>query len=258
MADRETQSDHRGFAILRGMAIGAVRGEAPRDLVEHALNQSVERLGLVAGSVRVFAPQGDQDTLAIVGGEQNGRAAITRLEQTLLADLRRSYAVRSLYMTLDLNGPSGLFSYPLRFGDRVIGAVSGLARGERNLAVEEEFVSAVAAMIVLVGRTGSPWETGAAVDDAATRMAAVRETAAAINHEINNPLMAVVGNLELLLRRSDQLDDDTVKKLAKMQEAAERIRVVTQGLMRLREIRSVPYPGGGRMIDIEGSLREGE
>jgi signal transduction histidine kinase len=81
----------------------------------------------------------------------------------------------------------------------------------------------------------------------------VAETAAAVNHEINNPLMALVGNLELLLRRSEQFDPDSVTKLSRIREAAERIRTVTHDLMRIQEARSVPYPGGGRMIDIEGS-----
>jgi signal transduction histidine kinase len=82
---------------------------------------------------------------------------------------------------------------------------------------------------------------------------AVLETGAALNHEINNPLMALIGNVELLMREAKNLDEEMTAKLKKIQEAAEHIRTVTRNLMRITEARSVEYPGGGKMLDIESS-----
>ena len=79
------------------------------------------------------------------------------------------------------------------------------------------------------------------------------ETGAALNHEINNPLMALLGNVELLLRETQHLDEEITTKLTKIHEAAEHIRIVTHKLMSISEARSVLYPGGGTMLDIEGS-----
>ncbi|HUU44675.1 MAG TPA: histidine kinase dimerization/phospho-acceptor domain-containing protein [Acidobacteriota bacterium] len=260
MASRETSSFENRFRSLSRLAVEAAAGALPDRLLEQAVTEAVATMGLVAGAVRIYGT-GDVDLIGAVAGEPAGRTRIQELERTLLADLRHSYSVRSLYMTLDLDGPSGLFSYPLRSGDTVIGNISGVSRGERNLAVEEEFVASLAAMIVLIGRSGKAWTVGeyppteavTAKQESEIRTATVLETAAAVNHEINNPLMALVGNLELLLRRAERLDPDTITKLDRMREAAERIRTVTHNLMRIRDVKSVPYPGGGRMIDIDGS-----
>ncbi len=249
----------RRFRALSSLAVEAAGGAAPDQLLERAVADAVGVAGLRAGAIRIFG-EGDVDLINAMAGEEAGRARLSELERTLLADLRRNYAVKSLFMTLDLDGPSGLFSYPLRSGNAVIGSISGIAKGERNLAVEEEFVAGLAALVVLIGRRGESWaaQESPAKKAVSSRMeakiknAAVHETAAAVNHEINNPLMAVVGNLELLLRRSDQFDSDSLGKLEKVREAAERIRTVVQNLMRIRDARSIDYPGGS-MLDIDGS-----
>ncbi len=98
-------------------------------------------------------------------------------------------------------------------------------------------------------------EWGQHVTPKQIRTQAVLETGAALNHEINNPLMALLGNVELLMRQTQDLDVDMTAKLRKIQEAAEHIRTVTQKLMSITEARTVPYPGGGSMIDIERSLK---
>jgi len=252
----------RRYHALGRLAVAAARGEEPRRLLEVAVTDAVEAVGLIAGAVRIFGAEPEQADLAgASAGEPAARERMAELEQSLLSPLRRNWAVRSLFMTLDLDGPAGVFSYPLRSRETVIGSITGLARGERNLAREEEFVGSLAAMIVLIGRTGAAWSAAAGdagERDAQVRTQAVLEIGAALNHEINNPLMAVLGNAELLLRKAPPFDAEAMAKLAKIHEAAERIREVTQGLLRITDARSVPYPGGGRMIDIDGSPKRSE
>jgi signal transduction histidine kinase len=222
-----------------------------------ALEEAVNAVGLAAGSVRIFGAEDTDLALAQVG-DANAVQQIEQLEQTLLVQLRKTWSVKSLFMTLDLVEPAGIFSYPLRSNDAVIGVITGIAYGERSLAVEEEFVSFLASMIVLIGRSGKSWSTepaaaGDPAHDEKIRTQTVIETGAALNHEINNPLMAVLGNVQLLLRKTPALDPDTIAKLAKVQDAAERIRDVTHAVVRIKQAKSAPYPGGGKMIDIDGS-----
>lgn len=263
MDDRTTLPDfQKRYRALSRLAIAAAAGEPVDRLLHDAVGEAVSLVGLVAGAVRIFGA-GDQDLAGALGGDQAGQARMQEIESTLLGQLRRNYAVRSLFMTLDLDGPAGLFSYPLKSGGTVIGAISGIARGERNLATEEEFVASMAAMIVLVGRAAGAWVTaeGSPVAtpaiskerEAALKTEAVQETAAAINHEINNPLMAVMGNVELLLRKESQIDPETRDKLRRIHEAASRIRQVTQNLMRIVDARYAPYPGGSSILDIDAS-----
>lgn len=262
MTDNPHHIDYRQrYLALSRLATGAVRGDAVSVLLQSAVAEAVEQLGLLSGSVRVFG-EGDADLATASAGDKTAQGYLAELEGTLLSQLRRSYSVRSLFMTLDIDGPAGLFSYPLKFGDIIMGAISGIARGERNLAHEEQFVATIAAMVVLLGRATGSWSTpegtGTPTGDDAVRTRAVLETAAAINHEINNPLMAVMGNVELLLRRGEGIDQPTRDKLTKIHEAASRIREVTQDLMRISNPKSVPYPGGSSMIDIKGSPKRDE
>lgn len=247
------------YRALGRLTIAAARGDDPRAILKEALSVAVSSVGLAAGSVRIFGVgEGDADLALAQSGDTAAIQQIEQLEQTLLVQLRKTWSVKSLFMTLDLVEPAGIFSYPLRSNDVVIGVITGIAYGERSLAVEEEFVSFVASMIVLIGRSGPSWSKDPAkpVDpahDDAIRTQTVVETGAALNHEINNPLMAVLGNVQLLLRKSPALDPDTIAKLAKVQDAAERIRDVTHAIVRIKKATSVPYPGGGKMIDIDGS-----
>lgn len=248
--------DYRArYHALGRLALAAAAGESASALLDAAVAEAVALVGLAAGAVRLYGPEGTETAHAF-SGDPASQERLNELESTLLAQLRRNYAVKSLYMTLDLDGPAGLFSYPLKSGDTILGSISGVSRGERSLAREEEFVAALAAMIVLIGRASGAWPVSAGTpvaDEAAVRSRAVRETAAAINHEVNNPLMAVMGNVELLLRKEQQFDPDARDKLHKIHEAAGRIRQVTQDLMRISDPRSTPYPGGSSMIDIDGS-----
>ena len=269
MSDEKPTIDFRKrYLALSRLAVSGAGGTPVNSLLAAAVSEAVELVGLMAGAVRIFGPPDAKEDLAsALAGDRAGKTRMQELENTLLAQLRHAYSVRSLFMTLDLDGPAGLFSYPLKSGDKIIGAISGIARGERNLATEEHFVASLAAIVVLIGRASGEWMAiGAAPlvapgseTETAIKTKTVLETAATINHEINNPLMAVMGNVELLLRKKEgELDPDARDKLQKIHDAANRIRQVTQSLMRISSARSTPYPGGSSMIDIDASAKRDE
>jgi two-component system NtrC family sensor kinase len=85
------------------------------------------------------------------------------------------------------------------------------------------------------------------------RVAAILETAVAINHEINNPLTAVLGNTQLLLLQKDKLPDDVITKINTIEKSALRIRQVTQKLMTIVEPITTNYTANLDMLDIEKS-----
>jgi len=85
-------------------------------------------------------------------------------------------------------------------------------------------------------------------------LAGIGETTLTIQHEINNPLAALLANVSLI--RSGILDDREVSaSMATIEEQARRIAEVVR---RLREIErernamSVEYLGEARMIDLHG------
>ncbi|MCP4583393.1 MAG: hypothetical protein GY839_17430 [candidate division Zixibacteria bacterium] len=85
------------------------------------------------------------------------------------------------------------------------------------------------------------------------RVAAILETAVAINHEINNPLTAVLGNTQLLLLQEDQLPEEVIVKIKVIEKSALRIRQVTQKLMSVVEPVTTSYTDSLEMLDIKKS-----
>ena len=88
------------------------------------------------------------------------------------------------------------------------------------------------------------------------RAAAITETAVTINHEINNPLTAILGHAQLLLMSKDKLPADVVAKLETIERSAIKIRETTSKLMAIIEPVTTPYASGLEMIDIEKSKKK--
>lgn len=85
------------------------------------------------------------------------------------------------------------------------------------------------------------------------KLASVMETAVAVNHEVNNPLTAILGNTQLILLNKQNLPEDVVSKLEIIEKSALRIRQVTQKLLSVVEPHTTSYTEGMQMLDIEGS-----
>jgi PAS domain S-box-containing protein len=85
------------------------------------------------------------------------------------------------------------------------------------------------------------------------RKAAIIETVVAINHEINNPLAAIVGNAQILLLKPDELSPELKTRIDTILRESFRIKEVTEKLSSVSEAVSKHYPGGMKMLDIEKS-----
>jgi len=92
----------------------------------------------------------------------------------------------------------------------------------------------------------------------AERLRSITETVGGLNHEVNNPLAAIVGNAQLLLREAATLPEGIEDKLRRILEAARRIQGVTGKMANLIHATSAPYPGDTTILDVSRSLaREG-
>lgn len=85
------------------------------------------------------------------------------------------------------------------------------------------------------------------------RLAAVLETAVAVNHAINNPLVPILGNAQFLLQ-NEAIDDENIRRrLRIIVNNALRIREITQKLARISHPVNKEYLQGTMMLDIDGS-----
>ncbi len=91
----------------------------------------------------------------------------------------------------------------------------------------------------------------------AERLRGVTETVGALNHEVNNPLAAIVGNCQLVLKRGD-VPVAALQKVESIQEAAKRIQRVTAKMESLIQACSMPYPGSAPILDVQRSVAIGD
>ncbi|HSH00701.1 MAG TPA: histidine kinase dimerization/phospho-acceptor domain-containing protein, partial [candidate division Zixibacteria bacterium] len=156
----------------------------------------------------------------------------------------------------DGDPPLGAFTVPLYRGPRILGAALGVRVGEAQLIKEDHFLESLAAAISLaviaqIGAGGAGSVDQRRIDD--ERLKAALEVAVTVNHEINNPLTAALGNVQLILMQKDKLDPDLRRKLEVVEKSALQIRDVTQRLLSLTEARSTTYAGDETMIDLNAN-----
>jgi len=80
-------------------------------------------------------------------------------------------------------------------------------------------------------------------------LAGIGETTIALEHEINNPLSALLGNAELLLME-EGLTEEQTQQVMVIREQATRIADVVRRLAKLKNPRSVEYLSGSNMLDL--------
>lgn len=80
------------------------------------------------------------------------------------------------------------------------------------------------------------------------------ELAGAVCHELNQPMMAISGYVELLMDGEDTAIDPAVaNSLSKIRGQAERMGAITRKLMSITRYETCQYSGGGIIIDIDRS-----
>ncbi|MFH1687024.1 MAG: histidine kinase dimerization/phospho-acceptor domain-containing protein [bacterium] len=236
------------FELLRELAVGGARGDDLTQLCQAALVQAAELVGLQAASLFLFGDGSQAAVNASYAFSENHRSHLQALESELFAQLRGQRQLQSAYLSFGGETPYQTFTLPLRHGAFVFGAVIGLQDGEKRLVAEDDFLEALTALIALTLAARGPGPGEA--DSEKSKMSGIRETAVTVNHEINSPLTAILGNVQLLLRDKDQLDAKLLAKLKTIEESAERIQRVTKRLLKVQKPRSVEYSDGIWMLDI--------
>jgi PAS domain S-box-containing protein len=89
------------------------------------------------------------------------------------------------------------------------------------------------------------------------RLQGALEMAGAVCHEINQPLMALQGFMELLASKIE-LSDKASHSLHRMENQIERIKKLTHKLMHITKYETKDYAGGDKIIDIHQAAPEDE
>jgi signal transduction histidine kinase len=236
--------DNLRYQSLRKILSAPQDPKAAHQVLREALTAAVEALGIAAASI-VIVNKGGKRLLDVREGEPVLLTLLGSLEERMLVSLRADFGLENIYSTLNHDGEKSLFSYMIRAGSESLGAVSGICKGSRNIALEEEFIEVVAtALKYLFGQAGL-------IDLA--RVEAVKETTITLNHEINNPLTAVLGNVQLLLMKGSELPEDVRARLLMIEQSSLRIRDAVSKLLKIKDAKSTTYLDDTKMIDLHDS-----
>jgi K+-sensing histidine kinase KdpD len=250
--------EHKKFLLLKNLAVKINSSVELNQILQEALDGFLEILSLQCTSITLWEEKTKKVTHEIASGVIEKHKILRDFDQQVLEAMRKQIHMESIYANFDLEGPHSIFSYPIKMEGRTVGAIAGLVEGYRNLSSEEEFLEALSHQLGIAVTKASLWETkisGEIQENVikSERLKAIIETAVTINHEVNNPLAAVLGYVQLLLSRPEQLNQETVDKLRKIETGALRIKEVTNRLLKIVEPVIVKYAGEVTMVDIRQS-----
>jgi DNA-binding response OmpR family regulator len=137
-----------------------------------------------------------------------------------------------------------------REGNETLGAV--LDAGSDDFLSKPVTADQLQARVVIADRNIAQRRARKKAEEALARaqwLAGIGETSLALQHEINNPLTALLGNAALLQTRDYSALEER-EFIEAMVEQAMRIGAVVQRLSSLKDPKSVSYIRGTRMLDL--------
>ena len=83
------------------------------------------------------------------------------------------------------------------------------------------------------------------------RLGTAKAVVATIRHEISNALTTIIGNAELILRKSPSSDESRSARIQEIVTQGRRIQLVIEKLDALTDVRTTKHYGGYEMLDLE-------
>ena len=224
------------YRALADAALAAAAGDTIEIVAEKGLAGAVGYIGLAAGALVLWDAEEEIVVQAVAVSNDEDKELLEETKDSLLLMLRRDFKMRSAYLDLGGTRPRSVFFLPIEIESRQFGALIGVKVDIVRLHEYDEFLRALASVLALVSAPKR----------------AVEELAVGVNHEINNFLTPLLGNLELLEDVSGSLPDNIRKKLNVIQESAKKIEKVTARLKEVSKLPKVPYVDGEWMIKLSG------
>jgi signal transduction histidine kinase len=240
------------LAVISRLALSSGEGDKFEDAARLAVEAAAQIVGLSAASMYLWDnKQIPTVNVTYAAGDEEKRKLLN-LETDLFQTLRKDKDMTTAYMSFKGEKPYHAFTVPLQHGHRLFGAMIGVQEGKKRAEIDEMFIetlSAVLSLSLAADDSGLAEGLSKEVLDKA-RLSAITDTAVTVNHEVNNPLTAILGNVQLLLSRNEGLSDEAIKKLRIVEECALKIRDVTQRLLKLTQAKSIEYSEGSTMLDL--------
>ncbi|MEE9443718.1 MAG: histidine kinase dimerization/phospho-acceptor domain-containing protein [candidate division Zixibacteria bacterium] len=258
--DNSASREELKYRALAGIAVAAIEGVAIDMAARRGLAAAMRYIELNAGAMLLWDENGKILVKAVEANLIEDKQTLLDAEESILNNLRREHKLGQAYMEFGGETEKSLFTVPLEIGSIQFGAVIGIKDGKARLHEHDDFLKALAAVMALAAGPKGTGE-GMTVDEvdkkvSSERNAARVELAVAVNHHINNPLTALLGNLQLLSLKHQDLPEDVQKRLEVIENSARQISEVTKRLMSASQAETTEYINGLKMTDFFGEGKE--
>lgn len=227
-------TDGLRFEALASAALAASEGKPIEEVARKGLAAAMDYIGLAAGALTLWDSKGEVTVHAVASASDEDEQILVDTEKTLLDSLRRNFKLTSAYMELGGDAARAVFSLPIEYGNRQFGALVGVKIGRARLHDYDNFLRSLAAVLALASAPAR------AIDDLAV----------GVNHEINNLLTPLLGNIDLLMAAKDKLPEDMQKKLEVIRDSAAKIGDIAIKLKSASRLPRVPYIDGEWMVKL--------
>ena len=228
------------YRALADAALAAGEGKDIEIVAEKGLAGAADYIGLAAGALILWDSSDEIVTRAVNAGSDEDREILEDTEKTLLMMLRRNFKMKSAYMELGGGKARAVFFLPIEIESRQFGALIGIKKERVRLHDYDRFLRALASVLALVSAPKR----------------AIEDLAVGMNHEINNYLTPLLGNLELLEDNGLKLPDEVRKKLDVIQQSARKIQRVTARLKEVSKLPKVQYVEDEWMVNLSAGEDE--
>ncbi len=228
------EKDGLRFKALAGAALAATEGKPIEEVARKGLAAAMDYIGLAAGALTLWDSKGEVTARSVASATDEDAQILLEIEKTLLDSLRQKFLLSSAYMELGGETSRAIFTLPIEIGSRQFGALVGVRMGRARLHDYDEFLRSLAAVLALATAPSK------AIDDLAV----------GVNHEINNLLTPLLGNVDLLMSAADKLPEDIRRKLETIRDSATKIRDVAAKLKLASKLPRVPYVDGEWMVKL--------
>ncbi len=248
------------YTVLKNLAVKITRRADLADIAQEAVDRMVEILELESGWVSFF-DQKQNVTHEALSGSVDKNQLIKEIDKKAIKNLREEFGAGFVFFSLEKEGSQTLFSYSIKCEKKVLGAITGLSKGETDFSSEKEFLEALSSQLALaslrIKKIPEKDEEQKKIIES-ERLSAIMQVAVTINHEINNPLTAILGNIQLVLEGKERLDQRTEQKLKAIEKGALKIAEITKSLLSIIEPVITEYAPGVKMLDLSKSLKKNE
>lgn len=247
-----SKKEQNKLAVISNLALASGDGGSFEEAAQKAVEAAAQIVGLNAASMYLWDEQQNPTVNVTFAAGDEEKRRLLNLEKDLFQMLRKDKEMTKAFMSFGGEKPYHAFTVPLQHNSKLFGAMIGVQEGKKRAEIDDMFVetlSAVLSLSLAADKSGLAAGISREVLDKA-RLGAVTDTAVTVNHEVNNPLTAILGNVQLLLSKNEGLSDEAVKKLRVVEECALKIRDVTQRLLKLTSVKSVEYSEGSTMLDL--------